>query len=141
MAAPAVAQHSQVMPLTCGTVSVAAGKVRDRTQIGAEKVNSSPLVDGSEAQGFYMAYLDGILCWELAVSAAYVPPSIRFSLFLPYSYCLVVGPPKEAVAHSSASTSVFKSVLDEDTCLGGSRVCSRSPLFEYSLCVMHQAKF
>lgn len=47
MAAPAVAQHSQVMPLTCGTVSVAAGKVRDRTQIGAEKVNSSPLVDGS----------------------------------------------------------------------------------------------
>lgn len=141
MAAPAVAQHSQVTLLTCGTVIVAAGKVRDRTQVGAEKINSSPLVDGSEAQGFYMAYLDGILCWELAVSAAYVPPSICFSLFLPYSYCLVGEPPKEAVAHSSASTSVSKSVLDQDTYLGGSRVCSRSPHFEYSLCVMHQAKF
>ena len=112
--------------------------MRDRTQVGAEKINSSPLVDGSEAQGFYMSYLDGILCWELAVSC-----SIRttFNLFLPYSYCLGVGPPKEAVAHSSASTSVSKSVLEQDTSLGGSRVCSGSPHFEYSLRAMHQAKF
>lgn len=50
-------------------------------------------MDDSEAQVFYMAHLDGILCWEPAVSflaavigsVAYIPPSICFLFFLSYS--------------------------------------------------------
>lgn len=86
------------------------------------KTNSFPLIDGTEAQGFYMAHLDGILCWEPAVSflAALVGSVIwtifnLLSVFLSHSEGRGVVPPKEAPARSLASAFASESMLDQET--------------------------